>query len=174
MKHLAFVLSSTILICLSSQSAAACWCRRDPVEKVASAVAKELRYSFIVFSGEAIERNRSGLRFRIETVWKGKAAGEIIFSSRIYAERGSDESEVFINSCALLFEVGKKYLVYAYREGNELFASKCSRTQLLDSAQRDLDELNRLKPKRRVPSLHAGAENRFLSTAKSNNLSACS
>jgi hypothetical protein len=137
MKHLTFALSSTILICLSSQSAVACWCRRDPAVKVASAIAKELRQSLIVFSGEAIERDRSGLRFRVEKVWKGKAAGEILFSSPIYAERGSDEDEVFIDSCALLFEVGKKYLVYAYRECNELIDSKCYRTQLLESEKRD-------------------------------------
>jgi hypothetical protein len=86
----------------------------------------------------------------------------------MYADRGSAEHEVFIDSCALLFEVGKKYLVYADREGHELFVSKCSRTQLLESAQRDLNELNRLKPKMSVPSSHAGRVNRFPSTAKSN------
>jgi hypothetical protein len=168
MKHVAFALSSTILLLLLSESTAACWCRRDPAEKLASAVAKELTHSFIVFSGEAIERNKSGLKFRVERVWKGNATNEIIFSSNIYADRGPDGREVFIDSCALLFEVGKKYLVYADREGNELFVSKCSRAKLLESAQRDLNELNRLRPKLRVPSSHAGGINRFPSTAKSN------
>ena len=58
-----------------------------------------------------------------------------------------DETEVFINSCTFLFEVGKKYLVYAYRDGVDLFVNKCSRTQLLDSADEDINVFDRLVPK---------------------------
>ena len=78
MKRLAFALSSTILLILLSQSTSACWCRGwDPEEKLKTAVAKEVSRSFIVFAGEAIERNESGLKFRVERIWKGKATGEI-------------------------------------------------------------------------------------------------
>jgi len=88
-----------------------------------------------------------GLKFRVEKVWKGKLTNEIIFNSKMYAARDTDETEVFINSCTFLFEVGKKYLVYAYRDGVDLFVNKCSRTQLLDSADEDVNFLDRLVPK---------------------------
>jgi len=65
----------------------------------------------------------------------------------MYAARDTDETEVFINSCTFLFEVGKKYLVYAYRDGVDLFVNKCSRTQLLDGADEVVNVLDRLVPK---------------------------
>jgi hypothetical protein len=69
-----------------------------------------------------------------------------------------------------LFEVGKRYLVYAARVGGELFVSKCSRTQILVSAERDINVLDSLKPKLRVQSSHrAISVGRSPSTAKSNN-----
>lgn len=159
MKNITLPLVGLLFLLLCSESASACWCRREALDtekKFKAAVAKELRQSAVVFAGEAVERNRSGLRFRVERVWKGEAADEIVFR---HEGESFDGREYFIDSCALLFEVGKKYLVYAYRQGNELFVSKCSRTELFESAQKDVSELNRLKP---------NAKNRFPSTAKSN------
>jgi hypothetical protein len=147
---------ASLFMLLCSESVLACWCRHEPLEtekKFRAAVAKELRQSAVVFSGTAVERNTSGLRFRVERVWKGSATDEIFFSRRVDPGYLSDGiREIFIDSCALLFKVGKTYLVYAYRVNGELFVSKCSRTQFLEDTERDINELNRLKPKLRAQS----------------------
>lgn len=154
MKNIAYVAISLFILLLSSESVTACQCARevlDSEKKFKAAVAKELRQSAVVFAGEAVERNTSGLRFRVQRLWKGKATDEIIFSPGTDpAYISGDGREIFIDSCALLFEVGKSYLVYAYGVGGELFVSKCSRTQFLSDAGRDISELDRLKPKPRV------------------------
>jgi hypothetical protein len=167
MKNITIAFVSLLLLLICSESASACWCRGiDPEEKLETAVAKELRRSVLVFSGEAIERNASGLKFRVEKVWKGKAMREISLPQDVVFSK----QEVFIDSCARLFEVGQRYLVYAYRERGELFVNKCSRTQILEKAEKDIEVLNRSKPEPRSRSsrhtIHTG---RFQSMAKSNN-----
>jgi hypothetical protein len=174
MKNFILPLVSLLFLLLCSESATACWCRRevlDTEKKFRAAVARELRQSAVVFSGEAVERNASGLRFRVERVWKGQATDEIVFSPGMDAGYSSDDGrEFFIDSCALLFEVGKKYLVYADRVGGELFVSKCSRTQFQEDAGRDINELDRLRPRPRAQSpRNAFSAGRFRSTAQSNN-----
>lgn len=147
MKKVVLIACSAVFLFLSSTSARACWCRgRDPEEKISSAVKKELRQSALVFSGVAVESNGSGLRFSVERLWKGKATKEIIFDSVINST-SSDGKERFIDSCARQFEVGKKYLVYVYREKGHLFVSKCSRTQPIESASKDIIELDVLVKK---------------------------
>lgn len=169
-KCLAFV--SIILLLTCSESAMACWCRKEVLDtdkKFRAAVAKEIRRSFVVFSGEAVERNLFGLRFKVTRVWKGKPTDEIVFRSKLYAAQSSGDNQYFIDSCALLFDVGKRYLVYGYREGNNLYVSKCSRTQPLENAERDVNELDRLKPGRRAQLALSGVDvGRLRSTAKSN------
>jgi hypothetical protein len=102
----------------------------------------------LVFSGVALENNGSGMRFSVETLWKGRATKQITFDSKINST-SSDGRENFIDSCTRQFEVGKKYLVYVYREKGRLSVSKCSRTQLIESASKDIIELDSLvkKPK---------------------------
>ena len=174
MRNIKLPLVSLLFVLICSESVAACWGRREALDtekKFRAAIAKELRQSAVVFSGEAVERNASGLRFRVERVWKGKAADEIVFSPRMDAGYSSDDGrEFFIDSCALLFEVGKSYLVYAHHVGDELFVSKCSRTRFLEDAERDINELDRLRPKSRAQSPRKPiSATRFQSAAKSNN-----
>lgn len=141
MKNITIVLVSFLFLLISSESAAACWCRREVLDtdkKFRAEITKELDESFIVLSGEAVERNKSGLRFRVEKVWKGDVKDEVIFDSPLYVDRSSSDEETFIDDCAFLFEVGKKYLVYATRDGNKLYVNKCRRTQLLEGAERDI------------------------------------
>lgn len=146
---------SAVFLFLSSTSARACWCRgRDTEEKISSAVKKELRRSALVFSGVALESNGSGLRFLVERLWKGKPTKEIIFDSQINST-SSDGREKFIDSCARQFEIGKKYLVYVYREKGHLFVNKCSRTQLIESAGKDIIELDSLVKK---PKFHSALQ----------------
>lgn len=75
--------------------------------------------------------------FDVEGVWKGPAQPHI----RIYAS-GEDGP----NSCDEQFEVGKRYLVYAYLEEkfpNRYRVSTCSRTTTAERSIRDLTFLGR-------------------------------
>ena len=150
MKKVLLIACSAVFLFLLPTTARACWCRgQDPEEKISSAVKKELRLSVLVFSGVALESNGSGIRFSVETLWKGTATKEITFDSQINST-SSDGREKFIDSCARQFEVGKKYLVYADREKGHLFVNKCSRTQLFESASKDIVELESLVKKPKV------------------------
>src|SRR5688572_8058406 len=104
MKSIVIAFVSLFILLLGSESVAACQCRREPLDtekKFRAAVADALRRSALVFSGEALERDRSGLRFRVETVWKGNATDEVVFNYGMYADQGPDGNEFFIDSCAL-------------------------------------------------------------------------
>ena len=101
-----------------------------------------------MFVGVPIETNALGLTFSVGKVWKGKATNPFTFHSSIYRTRPENpDRESFINSCALLFEIGKQYLIYADVENGKLFVSKCSRTRLLENASEDFVELDRLVPR---------------------------
>jgi hypothetical protein len=104
-----------------------------------------------VFSGVALEKNGSGIGFSVEKVWKGTATDQITFDSQ-FNSTSNNGTEKFIDSFAQQFEVGKKYLVYVYREDGRLFVSKCSRTQFIESAGKDIVELDRLVPR---PKFHS-------------------
>ncbi len=62
---------------------------------------------------------------------------------------GKAELAVWLSSCAYSFKVGKKYLVYAYRNSitNKLDTSYCSRTRELFNAAEDLRYINSLNIK---------------------------
>ena len=91
-----------------------------------------LKKSTAVFSGEVLE-TKSGInfleaRFRVERSWKGVEADEVLVITD-----GSAESPHY--------RVGEKYLVFAGLREGKFFTGLCSRTQKLEYAQRDLQQL---------------------------------
>jgi hypothetical protein len=49
------------------------------------------------------------------------------------------------------FTAGSRYLIYAEKSRGEVTAHKCSRTQLVNDADRDIAELNRSRTKKSGP-----------------------
>lgn len=75
--------------------------------------------------------------FDVEGVWKGPAQSHL----RIYAS-GSEGP----NTCDRYFQVGERYLVYAYLENkfpNRYLVSTCSRTTIAERSLRDLGFLGK-------------------------------
>ena len=148
MRNIVLSVLSVVFVFSSAEGVSACWCRRealDTEERFRAAVAKEFRIAGAVFIGEVIEQKRSRIKIKVERVWKGEIADEVILITHSW-----DDGDVgSIDSCAYPFAVGGKYLIYARKSGGELGASKCSRTQLSDKAGRDVSELERLKSKSR-------------------------
>ena len=92
-----------------------------------------------VFVGTVVESHREltqgGFEWRVklsvEQSWKGAEADEVV----IYVTKNDD--------CAVSFEAGKKYLVYAWRQEGRgrLMTNACSRTRLAEVGSEDLQKL---------------------------------
>lgn len=147
---LTFIFTLGILLSLGGANVYACWCRKEPAnleEDFRNAVAREVASSDFVFSGTLVEANKNHLIFEVENSWKGDLKNKVTFFYLPKNVAGDDNREYFIDSCAYVFEAGKSYLVYAKVTLDGLVESKCSRTNFLDKASRDVDELNRRREK---------------------------
>lgn len=110
------------------------------------AVREAYKDSDAVFSGEVLKidknpnSNFAAVKFKVDKNWKGK-------NSSILSVRTAASSA----ECGYYFEIGKKYLVYAYRDNRSLHVSICSRTALLD-ADPDPAILNKIKRRGKLKS----------------------
>ena len=121
----------------------------------AKLIAKEYRKSandaLNAFSGLTDEQ-RAGAevlvyKFQVENWWKGNSAKEVVlFTDTVKLANG----ETGVSSCDFPFEIGKSYLVYAFKVENDLSTNYCTRTKLLEKAGDDLKLLGKgWKPKKR-------------------------
>ena len=94
-----------------------------------------------IFVGTVVESHREmtaqgfewRVRLRVEQTWKGAADDEIV----IYT----------LGDCAITFEPGKKYLVFARRQDGRgrLVTDACMKTAPLDASADDVQRLGRSK-----------------------------
>lgn len=143
---------SFLLILVLAISVEACWCRKDPEEtntpkKLIKNVLKSFRSSSLVFIGKATEQTGEHLKFEVQQSWKGNDSKEIYFTSGNYVDwsKSNSNKEGFIDSCAFYFKLGESYLIFAYFENGNFEAYKCGRTQILETASKDIEVLNSLR-----------------------------
>jgi hypothetical protein len=92
-----------------------------------------------VFSGQVtnIVVDESGyyheVTFQIIDVWKGEDSEEITVLTETYSD-----------ACGYNFQINNEYLVYAYTYAGGNYTNICTRTNLLEYANEDLDYLNQL------------------------------
>jgi hypothetical protein len=126
-------LASLVLVIPNTNSAFACSCipPRTPTES--------LYESATVFAGEVVDISENEdvgeqygykVKFDFERSWKGDSVETLTV---LTGYGGGD--------CGYGFEIGEKYLVYAYSSKGSLNANICSRTTPLANAQEDLDAL---------------------------------
>ncbi len=138
MKKVIFItLLSFMFLFASAADSFACSCRYSP-EPVKKQVKDAYTDSSAVFSGEVLEITSKDewnvtVRIKVGKFWKGEFSQEIIINT-------NKESSM----CGYAFEVGKKYLVYAYGAKDDLSTTNCSRTTGL-SDTKDIKFLGRLK-----------------------------
>jgi hypothetical protein len=123
----------------------ACVCGGKP------SVAEAVRDSEFVFTGKVVSKRKYGVRFKVETSWKGNS------QKFIYIYTGNIR-----NDCDVLFRLGERWLIYAekvplYRSesvtspnGVRLVARVCSRSARIRDAQEDLLELRTHENSNRV------------------------
>ena len=93
----------------------------------------------VVLSGKVLnmDLDESGYYFEVSIqtidVWKGDVLDEII----ILTETSSD-------ACGYEFQINNEYLIYAYNYNGGVYTNICTRTNLLEYADEDLDYLNQL------------------------------
>jgi len=93
----------------------------------------------VVLSGKVLnmDLDESGYYFEVSIqtidVWKGDVLDEII----ILTETSSD-------ACGYNFQINDEYLIYAYSYNSGIYTNICTRTNLLEYADEDLDYLNQL------------------------------
>jgi hypothetical protein len=113
-------------------AAATCECKKSLTPNEARKVAEA------VFVGTVVEANRERTQGGYE--WRVKLSIE-------QAWKGSDEGEVVVyvlgDDCAVSFEAGKRYLVYARRQEGRgrLVTDSCARTAPFDAGSEDLQKL---------------------------------
>lgn len=139
-KAMVFVSIFTILLLGSAANSFACSCPDDPDLTTEQKIEFGYKKAFLVFSGKVVEvkpnpSNKYQLIIKLETdkFWKGVSSKEIILSTAINGA-----------GCGVLFEIGKKYLVYADQINGEISAHLCTRTKPLEN-NKDIKFLDKLE-----------------------------
>ena len=136
------VLLAGVALLLASRAVSACDCRLPSAGKPIKQVVAEARNkSRAVFSGTVVAIDRKpgdlyvAVRFKIEKFWKGALSEEVT----VFTGQGGGD-------CGYKFEVGQRYLIYAYRYNDtELGTNICQRTASLIEAAEDLKVLGKGK-----------------------------
>lgn len=142
------IFALVFLFALNAGDVFACTCSLPKGNKSDEQQVKEsYKNSSIVFSGEVVEviKNPNSffvtVRFEVEKTWDNKE-----FQKEITVSTGQEGG----GSCGYAFEVGKRYLVYAYGQKNDLKTNICSRTASFE-LNKDIAVLNKIKkPKIKV------------------------
>ena len=124
----------------------ACECVRpadETAEQAKTAFLKEVKDATAIFSGEVIESDMLMAKFKVDKVWKGDLKDEVIILTG--AKRHGDGSYSRWSCDYDDYRLGEKYIIWADRTMDGLKAHVCSRTGLVDGADQDISELNKLK-----------------------------
>ena len=127
----------------SAEKSFACSCAAS-LEPEKKQMQKAFTNSAAIFSGKVVEvkespadENKFIVKLEVAQSWKGELKREIFITT---AKENS--------MCSYVFEIGKKYLVYANGLKNDLFVENCSRTAVL-SDKSDAKYLSKLKRRKK-------------------------
>ena len=143
MKRTIFLSLHIIALLLISQiEVSACSCPDDPDLTIEQKVKLNLTNAKTVFSGEVIEvvKKFSGLdafvKIKVEELWKGYLPKEVVIDTEL--ANGA--------TCGYDFEVGKKFLVFAYGLNNSNLTTKaCDLNRRIEKATEELKILGKGK-----------------------------
>jgi hypothetical protein len=127
---------------------------------IATQIAEEFKTATAVFTAEVVSaeyvpivENRQGVeikaealifKFAVKTLWKGNIEDEIIMPTSV--RRYSDGTGSSGSNCVHTnFKVGEIYLLYTVGSIDKLQANVCGTTKLIEKAETDIKELQKLK-----------------------------
>ncbi len=129
----------TFFIVLNTSNALACSCAPQESDSIETQVKEAYTNSTAVFVGEVVEVIEkpdtfiTEVKFKNMKSWKNELQDEITITTG----RGGGD-------CGYEFEVGKKYLIYAYGDKGKLGTNICTRTSDFES-NKDIAFLNKMK-----------------------------
>jgi len=147
MKKIVLVLLTVLLLIQLSNrttSNTLCGCGGDLLttdEERRAILVKDFNDASVVFSGEVVELDTFELKIKVDKSWKGESKNVI---NMITAAIKIDENTYRSSSCNYRFQLGKKYLVYAYETDGELKARACSRTKPIQYAEQEMAYLEEI------------------------------
>ena len=127
MRSITILVGILFVITLASVNANACSCvsPRSPCEAYGSAAA--------VFVGTVISGERGAFKFSVEQAYSGVSGTQV----EVFTGLGGGD-------CGFYFEIGRRYLVYAYRHQDKLGTNICTRTKPFEVAREDVAFLGSL------------------------------
>lgn len=129
----------TFLLASTASNTFACSCFQPENITIEQQVKAAYKNSSSVFVGKVVEITEKSdahsvvVKFKVEKSWNKKFLNEIVIST-------ANDTAV----CGYEFAVGKKYLVYANGESNNLTTNICTRTAPVESSK-DTAFLNKIK-----------------------------
>lgn len=134
------VLFCVVFITFTASDISACSCNLLIGSKSLEKQVKEsYKQSSAVFIGEVVEIIKKPdvffveIKFKVEKTWNNESQKEITITT------GQGNGD-----CGYKFEIGEKYLVYAYGDRNNLGTNICQRTSL-SAGNKDIEFLNKVK-----------------------------
>lgn len=130
-----------LLILSSAENALACFCRPDwTKQSLQQKVVDEYKKATTVFSGKVVEMTHHPkykygvlIKFEINDIWKNNSTETIFIGT-------NDDTA----ACGYDFKIGKRYLVYAFGEVDDLVTNSCTRTSVFEN-NKDIKILNKLR-----------------------------
>ena len=139
MKKLIFSAAVIYLFMLGAGDVFACSCSL-PTKR--QSLNKQIKTSYknadAIFYGEVTEVTQlSGtfyvtVKFKVEKSWKN------LYQEQVIIQTGQGNGD-----CGYRFEIGSKYLVYAYGNSNKLRTDNCTRTSVQDTDMKYLDKIKK-------------------------------
>lgn len=146
------------LVLVAAPSAFACLCGGTTVEKsfkeataiftgkflrseYRKGIKNQFREMHFEYSEKRVDYEVLSYVFEADRWWKGTPTRAVV----LYTDhtRDPDGSE-HISDCDVGFEAGRKYLIYAYGEGDEFGTGACTLTKRISRAAKDINTLNKL------------------------------
>jgi hypothetical protein len=135
MKKITVLIAVFVFVLLGAGEVFACSCIVSNEQSTRKKIKTAYNQASAVFFGEVTEVNRQEgsviVRFRVNSLWKGAAASEIIV-------RTAENSAM----CGFNFKIGETYMVYANGADDALQTNLCTRTA---ASYTDARYLNKLK-----------------------------
>ncbi len=133
------IIFSTFLIALTASDILACNCFQPEDISIEKQVRGAYTKSSSVFVGEVVEVIKKPDVYSVIVKFKVKKTWNKNFQKEITLLTASEDS-----LCGYAFEIGKKYLVYATENNNNLMTNICTRTASVTS-NKDIAILNKIK-----------------------------
>ena len=153
-KHVLASLAVFALVLALSETALGCQCvvplEKPSPEEERSALTTDFNGAAAVFLGKVVEADQLKLKFKVDSVWKGKIGKEFVMST---GGKEYENGSFLTNSCDYNFKRGEEYLVFAYPVdpdihpgSTDLQARECTRTKLLkDATKQEIEILDQLQ-----------------------------